>query len=60
MNTAIVILGLVGCFVFGLITGAYLDARVQKERVIGTLRIDHSDPDEQPYLFLELMNEGYA
>lgn len=60
MNIGIIILGFVSCFISGFIIGAYLDGRVQKERVIGTLRVDRSDPDEPPYLFLELMNEGYA
>lgn len=60
MNTVIIIIALVGCFIFGVITDAFWEGRAQKKRVIGTLRIDHSDPDEQPYLFLELMNDGYA
>jgi hypothetical protein len=60
MNTVIIIIALVGCFIFGIITGACIIVRDHKGRVIGTLRVDRSDPDEPPYLFLELMNEGYA
>ena len=42
----LVLLGFVGGMAFFLI---YLAARS-----IGTLRVDQSDPTEQPYLFLEL------
>ena len=46
MEVLLVLLGFVGGMVFFLI---YLAARS-----IGTLRVDQSDPTEQPYLFLEL------
>ena len=46
MEVLLVLLGFVGGIVFFLI---YLAARS-----IGTLRVDQSDPTEQPYLFLEL------
>ena len=42
----LVLLGFVGGMVFFLICLA--------TRSIGTLRVDQSDPTEQPYLFLEL------
>lgn len=61
MNTTILdVIFSVGCFIFGFIAGIVLEGKNQKERVVGTLRVDRSDPDEQPYLFLELKNEGYA
>ena len=46
MGVLLVLLGFIGGMVFFLI---YLAARS-----IGTLRVDQSDPTEQPYLFLEL------
>ena len=46
MEVLLVLLGFVGGMVFFLIC---LTARS-----IGTLRVDQSDPTEQPYLFLEL------
>ena len=46
MEVLLILLGFVGGIVFFLI---YLAARS-----IGTLRVDQSDPTEQPYLFLEL------
>ena len=59
MEVLLVLLGFVGGIVFFLI---YLAARS-----IGTLRVDQSDPTEQPYLFLELdkpvesvINEKYV
>ena len=59
MEVLLVLLGFVGGMVFFLI---YLAARS-----IGTLRVDQSDPTEQPYLFLELdkpvesvINEKYV
>ena len=55
----LVLLGFVGGMVFFLICLA--------ARLIGTLRVDQSDPTEQPYLFLELdkpvesvINEKYV
>lgn len=46
MEVLLVLLGFVGGMAFFLIC---LTARS-----IGTLRVDQSDPTEQPYLFLEL------
>lgn len=40
-------------FLFGLVLGGFLSAR-KKEKPIGNLRVDRSDPTEPPYLFLEL------
>lgn len=41
-------------FIFGLLAGK----RLYRENLAGTLREDHSDPDEAPYLFLELSRDG--
>ena len=46
MEVLLVLLGFVGGMAFFLICLA--------ARSIGTLRVDQSDPTEQPYLFLEL------
>ena len=46
MEVLLVLLGFVGGMVFFLICLA--------ARSIGTLRIDQSDPNEPPYLFLDL------
>ena len=46
MEVLLVLLGFVGGMAFFLICLA--------TRSIGTLRVDQSDPTEQPYLFLEL------
>ena len=49
--TIIVIFGVT---VLGIVAG-YLLAVIRYDRTIdGVLRIDHSDPDEPPYLFVEL------
>lgn len=42
---------------FGLIIGALGTWIVIRIRVSGVLRIDTSDPYDQPYLFLELTKE---
>lgn len=59
LEVLLVLLGFVGGMVFFLVC---LSARS-----IGTLRVDQSDPTEQPYLFLELdkpvesvINEKYV
>ena len=59
LEVLLVLLGFVGGMAFFLICLA--------ARSIGTLRVDQSDPTEQPYLFLELdkpvesvINEKYV
>lgn len=44
----IVITAIVG-FIFGIFV-----TLLAKDKPVGSLRIDHSDPDSGPYLFLEL------
>lgn len=50
-------------FLIGTFIGWYC-TRKQKEKTIGTIRVDSSDPDSTPYLFLEIYagkaNELYA
>ena len=41
-------------FILGSIVGGVVIAWVFERKSIGYLRIDQSDPDEAPYLFLEL------
>lgn len=44
-------------FLAGLLVGG-IPAMLIRRRTVGTLRVDHSDPSEAPYLFLELKNGG--
>ena len=48
------IVGLAAGVVLGYIVSLYL----RSESFVGTLREDHSDPTEAPYLFLELEPGG--
>ena len=41
-------------FVIGLIFGGIVGITFKEEKPIGTLKVDRSDPDDGPYLFLEL------
>ncbi len=40
------------------IVGYEITARIRRRNCIGALRMDRSDPDEAPYLFLELDPDG--
>ncbi len=40
--------------IIGLIIGILIGAVLFRSRPIGDIRIDHSDPSGEPYLFLEL------
>lgn len=44
-------------FITGVIIGCYIHSVFNKEETIGNLRIDESDPDDRPYLFLELEHD---
>lgn len=41
---------------FGL--GYLCSVLTRRKKPVGTLRVDRSDPDEAPYLFLELEQDG--
>ena len=41
-------------FIVGAFVGSVLTVFMTRKRPIGTLRIDRSDPNDQPYMFLEL------
>ena len=42
----------------GMVVGYMVAACSRRDKPIGTLREDHSDPTEAPYLFLELEPGG--
>lgn len=42
------------CFIAGFIFAVKLKDSLNAKRFIGDLRIDHSIPEEDPYLFLEI------
>ena len=59
MNLAIILVLVAIGFVLGLIIG-YLSAKSMcREEPIGDLRIDESDPEDVPLLFLELNSESH-
>lgn len=41
------------CFVLGVLAGCLITKVMVNRKTSGTLRIDHSDPSEPPYMFLE-------
>lgn len=41
-------------FLVGVLVGTVIYGLAMRHAHVGTLRIDQSDPSEQPYLFLEL------
>ena len=51
-----VVCGVIG--VIGVLFGFIFAVLLQKRKKIGTLRMDRSDPNEAPYLFLELDPDG--
>lgn len=46
---------LIFCSLIGFICGVL----ASKPKTVGFLRIDYSDKDDGPYLFLELKNNGF-
>lgn len=46
------------CSVIGTLFGFIFAVLLQKRKKIGALRMDRSDPNEAPYLFLELDPDG--
>lgn len=45
-------------FCIGIIAGFILHIIFSRIKSIGTIRVDHSDPDSGPYLFLEIKHGG--
>lgn len=42
----------------GIMAGVLLSRFIFREKPVGSLRVDESDPDSGPYLFLELDRSG--
>lgn len=42
----------------GILIGLLVSRFIFKDKPIGSLRVDQSDPDSEPYLFLELDQGG--
>lgn len=42
----------------GILTGMLIAKFAFRDKPIGSLRVDQSDPDSGPYLFLELSPDG--
>lgn len=45
------------CFCVGIAMGIVLHMVISRIKSVGTLRVDNSDPDDEPYLFLELSKD---
>lgn len=48
---------LVIIFCIGILVGCVITLSIFRMRSVGSLRIDTSDPDDGPYLFLELSKD---
>lgn len=44
-------------FCAGIVAGVVLHIAISRIRSVGTLCVDNSDPDDDPYLFLELSKD---
>ena len=44
----------------GFLIGRLITIFLNRKKMVGTLRMDHSDPTEEPYLFLEMNPGGMA
>lgn len=51
---------IIGAFITGLIIGGVIAVIVSRFKSIGSLVVDHSDPEDGPYLFLELRIPPYV
>ena len=49
---------LVICIIVGIVIGIVIRRPEKSIFVVGSLRVDQSDPDSGPYLFLELSHKG--
>lgn len=50
----VVIIALLAGIALGVAIGCPIYERMLRKKINGALRIDRSDPDDEPYLFLEL------
>ena len=46
------------CIIAGIIIGLFFGRYLFRGKIVGSLRVDRSDPDSEPYLFLELSHKG--
>lgn len=44
-------------FAIGVLIGCILTVTISRRKSVGALRIDTSNPDDSPYLFLELSKD---
>ena len=51
-------MSLITVLLIGTVIGLILSRFIFKEKPVGLLRVDQSDLDSGPYLFLELSHEG--
>ncbi len=49
---------LILCMIIGIVIGIVFERQAFRKDVSGSLRVDQSDPDSGPYLFLELSHKG--
>lgn len=49
---------ILGVMALGIFTGYYLGMLTVKDEYAGTIRVDRSDPESGPYLFIELEPDG--
>lgn len=49
---------LVIILIIGILIGILISRFIFRDKPIGSLRVDQSDPDSGPYLFLELSPDG--
>lgn len=47
-------MAIVIAILIGILAGMFMSRFIFKEKSVGSLRVDQSDPDSGPYLFLEL------
>lgn len=52
MTTVVIIMGCILSAIIGFVMGV-----TRHHKPVGTLRVDRSDPDDNPYLFLELSED---
>ena len=52
-----IVMNLIIMFVVGILVGSVITLFVFRMRSVGSLRIDTSDPEDGPYLFLELTKD---